>query len=400
MLNLDFTINTSRERQEFIQNYIKERTEKGYHFTEKEIGQMGDYILYGKDEDGTSIVDRKEVEIDTRYSSYKKKRPDSLEELMESPTFNENNILRTNIYKKVKPKIDREKDKDIPGIQDLWKIIDNWDHKIKVTEGKEIDPNVKPLTPQQLYKAKHHLIELRTQQYYLKDIVKPTIPPSNPVDLLASQLHDQAIVWNEENGEYCIAPLGIYSVCPQRFTDPRSLEEIDYTYNKNAKYILDFRNPDHIYQLLENYNDCADSNNTNGTFGVENIWRDIMETLDFYIDFADFDREKQIIIEMKKNKYPVIEIQERLKNELGVTHSSNYISTIYTQKICKEIAEAAALHYDMYMEREVMSNWKKCSQCGEVKLLDSRVFMRKSRSSDGFNSKCKKCCKKNRQKNK
>ena len=91
MLNLDFSLETSKERKEFIETYIIGKT-----FTQKELSTIGDYILYGKDEDGTSIVDRKEVEIDTKYGSYKTKRPESLEELMENPTFNENIFTKTN----------------------------------------------------------------------------------------------------------------------------------------------------------------------------------------------------------------------------------------------------------------------------------------------------------------
>lgn len=396
MLNLDFSINTSKERQEFIDNYVKERTEKGYTFTKKEIGQMGDYILYGKDEDGTSIVDRKEVEIDTRYGSYKKKRPESLEALMESPAFNESNIVTTNIYKKVKPKIDREKDKDVPGMKELWERIDRLDHKIKVSEGKEEDPSIKPFTPLQLYKAKHHLIELRTEQYYLKDSVNPTIHPANPADRTSHFNEDSSIIWDLQDGDYAIAPLGLYSSCPQRFNNPRALEEKDYEFNSKAKYVLDFRNQEHVYYLLESYEEFMASS----TDQPESLLDDIMETLDFYIDFADLSEEKKLILELKKQKVPVVEIREKLLETFGVTHSPNYISTIYKQKICKEISEAAQLHFDMYMERDIPSSWKRCSQCGETKLLDSRVFMRKSKSSDGYNSKCKKCCKKNRDKEK
>lgn len=393
MLNLDFSINTSKDRKRFVDNYIKQRIEEGYTFPQKEIETMADYVLYGKDEDGTSIVDRKEVDINTRYSSYKKKKPESLEALMESPTFNETNILTTNIYKKVKPTIDREKDKDVPGIQELWKSIDRLDHRIKVTEGKEEDSSIKPFTSQQLYKAKHHLIELRTMQYYLKDSVKPTMPPANPIDRLYT-MHEQDIRWDESDSDYAIAPLGLYSSKPERFREPRNIEEKDYTVNPNAKFTLDFRKVDHIKQLIEFHEELK----TAAIDKPESLLDDIIETLDFYIEFADLDEEKKLILEGKINKLPVVEIQKQLEEKLNIHHSPNYISTIYTQKICKEIADAASLHYDMYMNREYVNMWKKCSQCGEVKFLDPRVFMRKSRSSDGYNSKCKKCCKENRKK--
>jgi hypothetical protein len=50
------------------------------------------------------VVDRKEVYIKTRYSSYSQTEPVSLEALMESPTFDESTFTKEkNIYKKVKP---------------------------------------------------------------------------------------------------------------------------------------------------------------------------------------------------------------------------------------------------------------------------------------------------------
>ena len=50
---------------------------------------MANYILYGKDQNDQNAVDRKEVYIQTKYNSYKKRRVDSLDELKELPTFNE-----------------------------------------------------------------------------------------------------------------------------------------------------------------------------------------------------------------------------------------------------------------------------------------------------------------------
>ena len=53
---------------------------------------------------------------------------------MESPTFDEN-ILQDSKknYKKVKPKIDKEKAKQIPGMDDLWKQIDSLAKLINYT---------------------------------------------------------------------------------------------------------------------------------------------------------------------------------------------------------------------------------------------------------------------------
>ena len=119
--NLDFTIETSNDRRDFIASKDLSKLNK------KEIELCSNYILYGKDpnKDMTSCVDRKEIQIKTKFSSYSKKEPVSLDALLESPTFNENLLKpKPTIYKKVKPTIDKEKAKDIPGMRELWEQIE------------------------------------------------------------------------------------------------------------------------------------------------------------------------------------------------------------------------------------------------------------------------------------
>ena len=99
---------------------------------------------------------------------------------------------------------------------------------------------------------------------------------------------------------------------------------------------------------------------------------------------------------LKKKKIQNESIRSRVNSKFGTTYSANYISTIWKQKICDEVAEAARLHYDYYINRNNTFAWKKCNQCGELKLKDTREFMRKSRSSDGFANRCKMCDKENR----
>ena len=389
MIELDFSLQTSQERKEYVDKYIT-----GRNFTNKEVETMANYILYGKDIENTSPVDRKEIQIDTKYGSYKTKRPDSLEELLENPNFNEQYFVKTTNYKKPKPKIDRELDKDVPGIQELWKTIDYYQHLVDVYDGKVEDPNARKLTQTERYKLKHHIIELRREQFTLRDMVKPTLFFGSPIrDLNLPAAPD--ILW-DTNPDFSIAPLGLITANKQRFYNFLDIEEYDYQYNKESKFILDFRNPLHIYQLIEFYEDFLIAAEDR----PESLLDDIIQTLEFYIELAELNPVKTEILRLKKIKTPVIEIQKVLKEKYGASHSTNYISTIFKQKICGDIADAADLHYNMYMERENRSMWKKCKQCGELKFLDPRVFMRKTRSSDGYNSKCKKCCKENREKSK
>lgn len=398
MVKLDFTLNTSEERKNFVEEYLKNNN-NGENFSPSELETIANYILYGKDPDGTSIVDRKEVEIDTKYSSYKKKKPESLDELMESPTFDEHtfsDMTKKNRYKVIKPKIDREKDKDIPGIQELWEVIDYWQHLLDVAAGKVNDPSAKKLTPLEVYKAKHFVIELRREQFYLKDRVKPTILMYK-TNIRKSYLEaDSGIPWDFENSDFAIAPLGTITANSKRFYSPREYSGPDYSYNKSSRFILDFRKPEHIYFMLENYEDLAVSavNKPDSTVKL------ILNTLDFYIDLAKLNEQKKVILNCKKKKIQNEAIKNRLEKEFGLTYSANYISTIWKQKICGEIADAARLHYDYFINRENPFAWKKCNQCGKIKLKDTREFMRKSRSSDGLANRCKECDKENRNKEK
>ena len=83
MVQLDFSLNTTKERRDYAEKYIENNKEKA--FSENDLETIANYILYGKDSDsGESIVDRKEVQIKTKYNSYSKKEPESLDELMES----------------------------------------------------------------------------------------------------------------------------------------------------------------------------------------------------------------------------------------------------------------------------------------------------------------------------
>lgn len=392
MLKLDFTIPTSEARKEFIDNLLKE----SQNYTKKEIETMGNYILYGKDsEDGKSCVDRKEVHISTKYGSYKKKEPESLEALLENPNFNEGIFIKhNNHYKIVKPTIDREKDADIPSIKKLWKEIDRLQYKLDVSTGKIEDPSVIKYEGIQLYKLKHHLIDLRKQQYHLKDIFKPTILLYGSSAHQTLPYEEQDFPWGEENSNYDIAPLGVITANSDRFYKPKEAsKEKNYEYNENAKFLIDFRNPNHIYFLFENYFDLF----TYYESKAESTMHAVIETLDFYAAGAELSEVKQFILNAKKSKLSNEEIQKEVNKKFNLTHTANYISTIWKQNICGEISEYAQLHYDYYLNRTNKFAWKRCNKCGEIKLKDTREFVRKSRSSDGLSSRCKKCDKESRQ---
>ena len=232
MLKLDFSIESSDERAK----YINENINNQENYTKKELETISNYILYGKDEDGTSIVDRKEVQIKAKHNSYNKKEAESLDALLEKPTFDEHIIQTGEIkYKNVKPSINRVEDKDVPGLKELWNIIDNIQYLIDVNKGKIKDENVRKLSNSELYEYQHYLIELRRQQFILKDSVKPTICRTKTNVRPSYMEAEKSIVWDEENSDFSIAPLGLYSSNPKTFEHPKNIKDKDYCYNARAK---------------------------------------------------------------------------------------------------------------------------------------------------------------------
>ena len=121
---LDFNIYSSEDRCKAVEKILEQNKDKG--LTQSELQTLSDYILYGKDQaTGTSVVDRKEVQIKTKFSSYQKQRFVSLDEMMENPTFDEAELNQDRtIYKKIKPSIDKEKAKTIPEMKQLWEEIE------------------------------------------------------------------------------------------------------------------------------------------------------------------------------------------------------------------------------------------------------------------------------------
>lgn len=377
---LDFNIYLSTDRCNSIKSIDFSRC------SPKDLELIANYILYGKDPDGTSVVDRKEIEIKRKFSSFSKKDPVSLDELMESPTFNEDKIKTgKNIYKKPKPSINKDKAALVPGMIELWAAIQELDDILKQnTSGEKIT-----LTSKQLYYLRHQIIEMRRQQYYLMDSEYPIIGqrPHGKSKWYGSPIDEQV--------EYNVAPRGMMSSeNDQDFKNPRqATSEPATTSTSSAKRTFDFCNKDHLYHLIQFYWEIKTSIEKLPDSPLHNL----LWTLDFYVEKANLKPKEALIVEDKKLRLPNKLIMKHLEMELGVRHQENYISTIWNKAV-EQIAAAADLNYDEWLCRNYDKAWKVCNCCGKELLRDSRNFVRKSRSSDGLTGRCKRCDKAARQK--
>lgn len=119
-------------------------------------------------------MQRKEVQLEgdkaeRARARTRASREDSLDALLESPTFNEGAQFAKQgiVYRKPKPSFQRDA---VPSearelFEPLWQQIDKWD--------EILTNNTPPLPPAQAALARKHLLELRRTQYTLMDGVRP-----------------------------------------------------------------------------------------------------------------------------------------------------------------------------------------------------------------------------------
>ena len=89
-LHLDFSLTTNEERVAFLDEYLQRPEFLKKPPTEEELETMGNYILWGKDsKTGLNAKQAKICDIATKYKTWDTDAVESLEGLMEQPTFNE-----------------------------------------------------------------------------------------------------------------------------------------------------------------------------------------------------------------------------------------------------------------------------------------------------------------------
>ena len=93
-LHLDFSINGTSERKDFVDEYVQRPEFILKPLTSEELETIANYILWGKDADGASLVQKGDISIETRNKTWQRDDTESLDAMMESPTFNEASLRR------------------------------------------------------------------------------------------------------------------------------------------------------------------------------------------------------------------------------------------------------------------------------------------------------------------
>lgn len=369
MYHLDFNIDNAVDRCKYIQSQNLSNLSK------KELEACANYILWGKDDDGKSVVDKKYVFIKTKYQSWNRNNALSLEELLENPNFDEG------CFTNVAYKFAKEELGDCSGVQDLVELQND----IQKVE----DILKKNLSSKERYHFKHLLIEMRNRQYLIKDFYKPTVQRSN-CQRSCYYLPDS---YYESN--YRVFPCGTMRFendveFMKPFNNNIEFKSVDIekeidTLKKQGKRFFNFMDSSHVYNLIVCYGDLKIQ-----AQNCESVVGNLLRTLDFYIDKANLSKQQRIIVEAKKRGLNNGEIKKFLENRVEIKHQENYISTIWNI-CCRKIAKAASIHYDEWCCKDYPPAWKQCLCCKEYKLKNKGNYMQKKTAWDGFSFRCKEC---------
>lgn len=429
-LKLDFSLQSEEERAAFLHQYLESSIFKEKPPTEDELEMCGNYVLWGKDSSGLSAVDKGEVQIETRYKTWNRQDEESLEGLLEKPNFVESTLhpITSQKQKKIKDSFSREEAlAAAPSylqqtFQDLFHQIDLIDLTINFYElrvGKRKNPprqelfqnlaeeeieksekKAQSLNQYQYLNLRHLLVELRRQQYTIRDSYQTTIRQRNflfynpsaeeatlgediPVLPLGGKLkEDSHIFFDPEIFTPAFSEKEKQKI--STFLESKKQEELTY------KLVFDFRNLENVYSLIVNFTDIAATSKEKGN---ENF-QEIIDALDYYCDMANLtDCQKKILL-LKKKGLKNQDVADIVNKEFGKSYTVNYISTIFRQKIIKKINEAAAFHLKIVENFDSPGNFKRCSTCRRYLLKDPQNFIRKARTTDGYAARCKICDKK------
>lgn len=437
-LHLDFSIQSTDGRRDFVNEYVQQPQFQRIPLTSDELETIANYILWGKDPDGLNVTQRGEIQIETRNKTWQRDDTESLDALMESPTFSEASLrrpteARTRVAREV---FDRKKTLSecpahlTPVFEDLFKRIDTIELMLNYYEfshGRRKEPPraalLKRFTQEELanaettaskwsqfkyLKQRHLIVELRREQFTLRDTYiekhmrhTPIEPEIDPVD-------------PDFDAEIPVFPLGLKTgpigallfkteqdLNPSTYNDSDLQKISQFYWPKKSKsrpvIFFDFGNLEHIYELFGQLNELEESI---GALPVNSNLSKLLDTLKYYIEMTDLTEAQREILDLKINKTKNQDIADIVNKKYNKSYTANYISTIFRQKIIPRINETAEFHAKIVENLSFPENFKKCTGCGKVLLIDPDKFVRKSRSKDGFSTRCKICDRNDRQKKK
>lgn len=443
-LDLDFKLETNEERAQFVNEYLAQPQFIQNPPTEAESETIANYILWGKDpKTGLNSKQSKEIQLESRYKTWDFQQDESYEALLESPNFNEAIIKGPSepILKKKREVFSREEARAeapphiLAQLEPLWQQIDELELELnyydlihgrresepreellnRIPDDKKVLLHAKAanLKQYQYLKLRHYLVELRRDQFAYRDSYRSLILP------LDSHAPAPPVSRDGLDCDVPVFPIGLkysHPITRKLFPRDRFPNPDDFT-AEDVKYIIElywklqdvkkslgpnefwfsFTELEHVYNflmLLDTFQDQSAEN-----LLLANC-AEFIHTLKFYTNRAELTEVQLLILDLKLKRIKNSDIARYVNGLYKKNYSTNYISTIFRQKIIPQINDAAAQHELIIQNLCFPENFKKCRTCHTSYLIDPSNFTRKSRSKDGYSNQCKKCDKKSREEKK
>lgn len=354
-IKLDYSLKTPAERNALVQKIID--TAPSSQLTDRYLEILSDYIL----DAAMTKEDKKEKYITTNNRQVTiDKRETSYEELVSKFENGEDGVYNLinndkNMYLTPKISITEEDIAEIPGMKQLKEQIESIEQQAMRATGKA------------KYSLKKQAIEMRQQQYILKEMWRQPHRSSVASHTSGNRIEIDDNVYFDEKGE------------------------------PTSDAIVTFFKPEHISAILCNYE-------------LLSVHLKHKYSSDFHYMMRDFDKllaeglapypAYQTLTKAKIEGLTNLEIQQLLIEKHDLHHTVEYISSLWRNKIPKILSEKAKEDYLIWYYTEVeYGTWKRCTRCGEVKLAHNRFFSKNNTSKDGWYSICK-CCRNSKNKEK
>lgn len=424
--------------------------------TQPELETIANYVLYGKaksnssfdlhDKKGNdgkySLVDAGYIDIPTRNSPWNRKTEDSLDSLVSDSAESGNpietqynligNLTGANTAPRLRtktPKVSFNREacrkaladdnpKLLEQFESLWKNIDETEYTVSCYDlrtGKRKAPIREELeerlteeqkanafercTHLNMYthsKLRKHLVELRQQQYTMRDMYAQ--PRMHSLPYYYSAPEDTFSITH-------VLPCGIRDNITKKFF----ISEVEDTHFDSeyqsalCKYLkgidklegstkFDFRDPDTIAELAYLLPEIQIQLAETQSWEQRELIQQFLDTYEYYVSISKLNDIQKDILEYKSLLWKNDDIAKKINEDYNKTYSANYISTIYRSKCCTGVADAAIAHYtlleNLLLERTV---FKQCNTCKRILLRSNEYFVKKTRASDGLAGRCKAC---------
>ena len=343
MIKLDYSIESPEERNKLVQKIIEENPDLSENYLEI----LANYLILCMEKQEKKekkiLTENRMVTVNKRETSF-----EGLVAQFENGEDGIYNLITDNKHTIFRPKVTiTKKDlEEIPFLKQIREAIKYWEDLLQTASGRDA------------YIIKKTIIDLRKEQYLIKDAYRNPVVCHNITRSRKSPIPLDGEIWLDENG-YCQSS-GIELVNPEVC----SAILCDY---QQLKWTSKGHFDGDTYYMMEDF---------------DRVYKKALADQPLY----------KRLVECKINGMQNIEIQQLLQEEFGIKHSLEYISSLWRNKIPNLIASAAEDEYlDWYYLNIEKGKYKKCSRCGEIKLAHNKYFSKNNTSKDGFYSICKSC---------